>query len=86
MPSLAASAISNTYWSRGEDLDTKYSSVFIQNVNLMLARCLRRWLNINPNLTHVSSRVCCLSHFRGNSGPDIVLLNARPVSLIVALY
>ena len=56
-PSLAVSAISSTYWGREEDLDIEYSLVFQQNVNLMLARCLQRWLNINPNLTHLASHV-----------------------------
>ena len=36
-----------------EDLDIEYLLVFQQNVNLMLAHCLRRWLNNNKNLTHV---------------------------------
>ena len=44
---------------REGDLDIAYSLVYKQNVNLMLTRCLRHWLNINPTLTHVTSRVCC---------------------------
>ena len=40
-----------------KDLDIKYSLVLQQNVNLMLVHCLRRWININPTLTHVASRV-----------------------------
>ena len=56
-PSLAESVLSSTYWGREEDLDIEYSIIFQQNVNLMLAHCLRRWLNINPTLPHVTSRV-----------------------------
>ena len=54
---FAKSVISSTYWGREDDLDIEYSLVFQQNVNLMLAHCLRHWPNINPTLTHVTSRV-----------------------------
>ena len=47
-PSLAESVLSSTYWGRDDDLDIEYSLIFQQNANLMLAHCLRRWLNINP--------------------------------------
>ena len=47
----------STYWGRGDDLDIEYSIILQQNANLMLAHCLRRWLNINPTLAHVTSRV-----------------------------
>ena len=50
-PSLAESVLSSTYWGREDDL------IFQQNANLMLAHWLRRWLNINPTLPHVTSRV-----------------------------
>ena len=33
----------------------EYSLIIQQNANLMVAHCLRRWLN--PTLTHVTSRV-----------------------------
>ena len=56
-PSLAESVLSSTYWGREDELDIDYSLIFQQNANLMLAHCLRRWLNINPTLTHVTSRV-----------------------------
>ena len=46
-PSLALSDISTNYWGREEDLDIEYSLVFQQNISSMLARCLRRWFNIN---------------------------------------
>ena len=54
---LAESVLSSTYWGREDDLDIEYSFIFHQNANLMLANGLRRWLNINPTLTHVTSRV-----------------------------
>ena len=54
---LAESVLSSTYWGREDDLDIEYSLIFQQNANLMLAHCLRRWLNINPTLPHVTSRV-----------------------------
>ena len=54
---LAESVLSSTYWGREDDLDIEYSLIFQQNANLMLAYCLRRWLNINPTLAHVKSRV-----------------------------
>ena len=56
-PSLAESVLSSTYWGREDDLDIEYSLIFQQNANLMLAHCLRRWLNINPTLPHVTSCV-----------------------------
>ena len=56
-PSLAESVLSSTYWGREDDLDIEYSIIFQQNANLMLAHCLRRWLNINPTLPHATSRV-----------------------------
>ena len=56
-PSLAESVLSSTYWGREDDLDIEYSLIFQQNANLMLSHCLRRWLNINPTLPHVTSRV-----------------------------
>ena len=56
-PSLAESVLSSTYWGREDDLDIEYSLIFQQNANLMLVHCLRRWLNINPTLRHVTSRV-----------------------------
>ena len=54
---LAKSVLSSTYWGREDDLDIEYLLIFQQNANLMLAHCLRRWLNINPTLAHVTSRV-----------------------------
>ena len=54
---LAESVLSSTYWGREDDLDIEYSLIFQQNANLMLAHCLRRRLNINPTLAHVTSRV-----------------------------
>ena len=56
-PSLAESVLSSTYWGREDDLDIEYSLIFQPNANLMLAHCLRHWLNINPTLPHVTSRV-----------------------------
>ena len=56
-PSFAESVLSSTYWGRGDDLDIEYSLIFQPNANLMLAHCLRHWLNINPTLPHVTSRV-----------------------------
>ena len=56
-PSLAESVLSFNYWGREDDLDIEYSLIFQQNANLMLAHCLRRWLNINPTLPHVRFRV-----------------------------
>ena len=56
-PSLAESVLSSTYWCREDDLDIEYSLIFQQNANLMLGYYLRRWLNINPTLPHVTSRV-----------------------------
>ena len=47
-PSLAKSVLSSTYWGREDDLDIEYLLIFQQNANLMLAHCLRRWLNIQP--------------------------------------
>ena len=35
----------------------EYLLIIQQNANLMVAHCLRRWLNINPTLTHVTYRV-----------------------------
>ena len=49
-PSLAESVFSSTYWGSEEDLDIEYSLIFQQNANLMLAHCLRSWLNINPTM------------------------------------
>ena len=40
-----------------DGLDIEYSLIFQPNANLMLAHCLRHWLNINPTLPHVTSRV-----------------------------
>ena len=57
---LAESVLSSTYWGREDDLDIEYSLIFQRNANLMLAHCLRRWFNINPNLAHVTSHVSCL--------------------------
>ena len=54
---LAESVLSSTYWGRENDLDIEYSIIFQQNASLMLASCLRRWLNIYPTLTHVTFRV-----------------------------
>ena len=54
-PSLAESVLSSTYWGREDDLDIEYSLIFQQKANLMLVHCLRRWLNINPALAHVTS-------------------------------
>ena len=54
---LAESVLSSTYWCREDDLDIEYPLIFQENANLMLAHCLRRWLNINPTLTLVTSRV-----------------------------
>ena len=54
---LAESVLSSTYWGREDELDIEYSLILQRNANLMLAHCPRRWLNINPTLTHVSSRV-----------------------------
>ena len=45
------------YWGREDDLDIEYSLIFQPNTNSMLAHCLRHWLNINPTLRHVTSRV-----------------------------
>ena len=56
-PSLVESVLSSTYWGREDDLDIEYSLIFQPNANLMLAHCLRHWLNINPTLPHVTSRV-----------------------------
>ena len=56
-PSLAESVLSSTYWGREDDLDIEYSLIFQPNANLMLAHCLRHWLNINSTLPHVTSRV-----------------------------
>ena len=56
-PSFAESVLSSTYWGREDDLDIEYSLIFQQNANLMLAHFLRRWLNINPALAHVTFRV-----------------------------
>ena len=56
-PSLAESVLSSTYWGREDDLVSEYSFIFQPNANLMLAHCLRHWLNINPTLPHVTSRV-----------------------------
>ena len=54
-PSLAESVLSSTYWGREDDLDIEYSLFFQPNANLMLAHCLRHWLNINPTLLHETS-------------------------------
>ena len=54
---LAVSVLSSSYWGREDDLDTEYSLIFQQKNSSMLAHYLRRWLNINPTLTHVTSRV-----------------------------
>ena len=54
---LAESVLSSTYWGREDDLDIEYSLIFQQNGNLMLAHCLRRWLNINPTLAHMQRLV-----------------------------
>ena len=56
-PSLAESVLSYTYWGREDDLDIEYSLIFHPNANLMLAHRLRHWLNLNPTLPHVTSRV-----------------------------
>ena len=56
-PSLAESVLSSTYWGREDDLDIEYSLIFQPNASLMLAHCLRHWLNIDPTLPHVTSRV-----------------------------
>ena len=56
-PSLAESVLSSTYWGREDDLDIEYSLIFQPNASPMLAHCLRHWLNINPTLPHVTSRV-----------------------------
>ena len=53
---LAESVLSSTYWGREDDLDIEYSLIFQPNASLMLAHCLRYWLNINPTLPHVTSR------------------------------
>ena len=42
---------------REDDLDIEYSYIFQPNANLLLAHCLRHWLNIIPTLPHVTSRV-----------------------------
>ena len=57
LPSLAESMLSSTYWGGEDDLDIEYSLIFQQNASLMLAHCLRRWLNIIPTLPYVTSRV-----------------------------
>ena len=54
---LAESVLSSIYWGRENDLDIEYSLILQQNANLMLAHCLRRWLNSNPTLVHETSRV-----------------------------
>ena len=54
---LAESVLSSTYWGREDDLDIEYSIISQQNANLMLAHCLRRWLNINLTLAHLTSCV-----------------------------
>ena len=56
-PSLAESVLSSTYWGREDDLDIEYTLIFQPNANLMLAHCLRHWLNINPTLDVVGA-VC----------------------------
>ena len=53
----AESVLSSTYWGREDDLDIEYSLIFQPNASLMLAHCLRHWLNINPTLPHGTSRV-----------------------------
>ena len=54
---LAESVLSFTCWGREDDFDIEYSIIFQKNANLLLAHCLRRWLNIIPTLAHVTSRV-----------------------------
>ena len=56
-PSLAESVLSSTYWGREDDLGIEFSLIFQPNANLILAHCLRHWLNINPTLPYVTSRI-----------------------------
>ena len=57
LAALDLAVLSSTYWGSEDDLDIEYSLIFQPNANLMLAHCLRHWLNINPTLPHVTSRV-----------------------------